>query len=224
MNTLPNRDMSWGRALQSALGVPQLGCPILAYDQVFSTATMLRHYALQGAPEGLTIIAREQTHRHDRRRTPWHSASGQGAYLSILLKPNLRGHNELKSLALLPALATTHGLMKLGVPGISLQSPRHVNVDGKRIAGLRVETRLGRGNISFALVNIGINVRQSVHDFPANLRIRATSCHAQGVHLTCDEVILSILREMERGYLQMRNQGLESPGGTGTVTMRGGFS
>lgn len=43
--------------------------------------------AAQGAPEGYTVIAGEQTAGRGRRGASWHSPAGHGLYLSTLLRP-----------------------------------------------------------------------------------------------------------------------------------------
>ena len=53
-----------------------------------STNDDVARAAVEGAPEGYTVIAAEQTAGRGRRGASWHSPAAHGLYLSTLLRPD----------------------------------------------------------------------------------------------------------------------------------------
>src|ERR1700736_1512072 len=74
---------------------------ILRFETLASTNTEALNQARRGAPEGLTILALEQSGGRGRRERQWISPAGAGLYASILLRPFM----DLKSWPLLPLMA-----------------------------------------------------------------------------------------------------------------------
>src|SRR5437667_8363682 len=66
------------------------GSTILRYDSVSSTNDVARELAAAGAPEGLCVIAREQTAGRGRLGRSWSSPPGEGLYLSLVLRPQIK--------------------------------------------------------------------------------------------------------------------------------------
>ncbi len=54
---------------------------------VSSTQDELKQLFMQGAPEGTIAVAQEQERGRGRREKPWHSQSGRGLWMSVLLQP-----------------------------------------------------------------------------------------------------------------------------------------
>src|SRR5918998_3402289 len=62
---------------------------ILRFDSLPSTNTEAARQASLGAPEGLCVVAREQTAGRGRRERAWASPKDAGLYLSVVLRPAL---------------------------------------------------------------------------------------------------------------------------------------
>src|SRR5918992_1990673 len=60
---------------------------VLHFDSIDSTNLEAMRQAKARAPEGLCIIAREQTRGRGRLDRSWHSPKDAGLYLSIVLRP-----------------------------------------------------------------------------------------------------------------------------------------
>jgi len=71
------------------------------------------------------------------------------------------------------AVALVETIQGLGISGCAIKSPNDVLINGQKVAGILVETRIGRD--PFAVVGIGLNVNHSREDFPEELRDSATS-------------------------------------------------
>ena len=62
---------------------------VLRFESLPSTNTELARLASDGADEGLSIVADEQTAGRGRLQRAWSSPKGAGLYFSILLRPKI---------------------------------------------------------------------------------------------------------------------------------------
>ena len=83
----------WLRAVRQgvAQAAPRAGAfaqHVLVLPTTRSTNDDVARAALEGAPEGYTVVAAEQTAGRGRRGASWHSPATCGLYLSTLLRPD----------------------------------------------------------------------------------------------------------------------------------------
>lgn len=156
-------------------GVPRLE----AYGSVGSTNDVAAHLARRGAPEGTVVIAEEQTAGRGRSGHRWESPSGQGLWMSVLLRPGPSGGAPLLTVALgvCAALAVEEALGGEGAGRVTLEWPNDVLVGGRKVCGILCEGAGGPGAAA-VVAGIGLNVRQRPEDFPPGLRETATSLEA----------------------------------------------
>lgn len=185
--------------IQSRLSTDCIGHPILAYESVSSTNDVLKDLALQGAPEGTTVVAQSQSKGRGRRGREWVSTSGKGVLLSVLLRPGVPGA-DAGLMAILGGVSVVRALETLEVGKLALKWPNDVLAGGRKIAGVLVEPRIGAGLIEFAVVGIGINVAQAAADWTDALKETATSCHMEGVLVSREHVTRAVLSEMDYWY------------------------
>ncbi len=176
-----------------------IGHPLLSYDEVTSTNDVLKDLAVEGAGEGTAVVARRQTQGRGRRGRSWSSVPGQGVYLSVLLRPEIPAA-DAGLLAILGGVAVVRALEHLGLSELTLKWPNDVLARRKKIAGILIEPRIGEGRIEFAVVGIGINVAQKAEEWTDALKETATSCHMEGVLVSCDHVTRAVLEELEAWY------------------------
>jgi BirA family transcriptional regulator, biotin operon repressor / biotin---[acetyl-CoA-carboxylase] ligase len=200
MNPEPDlADERWAASLRTRLSVECVGSPLAAFERVGSTSDVARDLAANGAPDGQVVVARTQTRGRGRRGRTWVSLPGQGAYVSVVLRPALRA-DDTGWLAVLGGVAVVDALESLGLQGLKLKWPNDVLVAGRKIAGVLVEPRLSGGSIEFAVLGVGVNVGQAANDWPPELRETATSCRMEGVAASCDDVATALIRGLDRWY------------------------
>lgn len=187
----------------------RLGWPLLRFDKVSSTNDLLKAEAQAGAPEGCTILAKEQTQGRGRQGKQWISPVGQGVYMSLLLRPPWPAA-DAALLNMWAVTAVARALEKIGLNNIQVKWPNDVLARGKKIAGILVEPRLSQQHIDFVVVGVGINVRQRQKDLHGPLSGTATSCRLEGARADCERVFNQVLREMEAGYDQIRHNQKDS--------------
>ncbi|HYY43307.1 MAG TPA: biotin--[acetyl-CoA-carboxylase] ligase, partial [Pyrinomonadaceae bacterium] len=144
---------------------------ILRFDSLPSTNTEAARQAAGGAPEGLCIVAREQTAGRGRQARTWVSPQDAGLYFSIVLRPRLApAHWPLITLA--AALAVRDALTTTCALTPDIKWPNDLLAAGRKLCGILaevVETTQGRA----CIVGIGINLTE--HAFPPELQAQATS-------------------------------------------------
>lgn len=200
----------WEAALRSGLQSEIVGHPLVAYAQVDSTNDVVKEMALHGAPDGLTVVARHQVKGRGRRGRQWYSAPGQAVCLSVLLRPPWKA-GDVTWLGVLGGVAAAEAIANVGVRNLLIKWPNDVLAGGLKIGGVLVEPRLGDDDLSFAVVGIGINVRDRVGDWPPELRDIATSCAGMGADVSCDDVVRALLHSLDDWYrrlLQGEREGL----------------
>ncbi len=153
------------------------GEPLVAVPTTTSTNDLALAAEREGAPEGATYVAREQTRGRGRRGNPWWAAAGDNLTFSVLLRPQVPAA-QAHALPLIVGLAVREMVSRrlgvsLHVPPVLLKWPNDVWVGSRKIAGVLVESRLRGDQVSAAIVGIGLNVHTLV--FPEDLLGQATS-------------------------------------------------
>lgn len=159
-----------------------------------STNDIARALAVDGAAEGLMVVAQTQTAGRGQRARQWVSEPG-GLYFSLLLRPADWPAVEAEQLAGVGGLAVFRALQRLGLPDLSAKPPNDILCGGRKISGILVEPRIAEGRIEFAVVGIGINVAQTA--FPDALNDTAVSCHLAGVGVSPGVVETAVCEELE---------------------------
>jgi BirA family transcriptional regulator, biotin operon repressor / biotin---[acetyl-CoA-carboxylase] ligase len=139
---------------------------LLIRETAASTNDEVRTLAQAGAPEGLILLALNQTAGRGRRGAAWFSAAGESLAFSILIRPD-----EPKALwprlALAAGLAVAEAIESQGIEA-GIKWPNDVWIHRRKVAGILVEA--GR---DFAVVGIGLNV--NTRAFPPEVTEIATS-------------------------------------------------
>src|SRR5256885_5775917 len=145
--------------------------PILRFDSIDSTNLEAMRQARAGAPEGLCIIAREQTAGRGRLDRSWHSPKDAGLYFSIVLRPALE-MNLWPLLPLMSALAVSDALIKSCGLSTDIKWPNDILANDRKLCGILVET-VETATGSAAIVGIGVNLTSE--DASKDLRSTAVS-------------------------------------------------
>jgi BirA family biotin operon repressor/biotin-[acetyl-CoA-carboxylase] ligase len=169
------------------------------FAAIGSTSTALLEAAASGATEGVVYIADEQTAGRGRGAHAWHSAAGDGLYLSALAKPPLALKNALH-LSLATGLAVQQAVHEITAVSLDIRWPNDLLVGGKKLGGILVETAVDPGDdpaLRYAVIGIGINVHHAA--FPLEISALATSLAQQEPvsQLYRQPLVISILRQLD---------------------------
>ena len=108
---------------------------ILRFDSLPSTNTEAARQAARGAPEGLCVVAREQTAGRGRRERSWVSPKDAGLYLSVVLRPSFEARLwPLVTLA--AALAVRDALAASCALDTDIKWPNDLLASGRKLCGI----------------------------------------------------------------------------------------
>ncbi len=186
--------------LQAHSARATIGRQIIVLEQTSSTNDAILQVATANSNQGLVLFAEHQTAGRGQRGNRWESAAGKGLWFSILLRPGIQ-IDESGSLTIW-AIETISDLIRIEFslePAIKL--PNDVQLSGRKVAGVLVEMRAQEKAPHLAVVGIGINVNQSMEDFPPELQNRAISL-AMALHRPVDrrQFAVAVLRYLDRTY------------------------
>jgi BirA family biotin operon repressor/biotin-[acetyl-CoA-carboxylase] ligase len=162
---------------------------ILRFDSLPSTNIEAARRALEGAPEGLCVVAGEQTAGRGRRQRQWVSPKDAGLYFSIILRPRFE-QSGWPLLALMTAIAVHDALLDVCSLETDIKWPNDILVNEKKLCGIlaeTVETSQGRA----VVVGIGINLTSK--SFSPDLNGIASSVEAATGKSPDVEVVLEAL-------------------------------
>ena len=137
------------------------------FKEIDSTNNYAKTLAADGHPEGTVVIAESQSSGRGRRGRQWYSDSGQGIFLSLILRPPLPV-NELSRINMAIALAIVDALQEVGIKS-GIKWPNDILIKDRKIAGILTEAITDMDGIEFIVSGIGLNVNTLIEDFPAEL-------------------------------------------------------
>jgi BirA family transcriptional regulator, biotin operon repressor / biotin---[acetyl-CoA-carboxylase] ligase len=169
---------------------------------VGSTNVLALEAAQAGAPHGCVWVADEQTAGRGRGGHGWHSAAGDGLYVSVLLRPQMALLDALwlslaTGLAVQSAIAAATGL------AADIRWPNDLLLGGRKCGGVLVETSVAPSQsdapamLRYAVIGVGINVNHE--SFPAELEGIATSLRRESRRTWArEDVLVELLQALER--------------------------
>jgi BirA family biotin operon repressor/biotin-[acetyl-CoA-carboxylase] ligase len=143
-----------------------LGSPRVHLRVADSTNERARELAALRAPHGTLVTAAQQTAGRGRQGRSWSAPAGRALLCSIVLR------DPPRLLPLAAGVAVAEAAEALGAPVAQVKWPNDVLLRGRKLAGILVE---GRPQDQWAVLGIGLNVALRQHDFPPELRERATT-------------------------------------------------
>jgi BirA family biotin operon repressor/biotin-[acetyl-CoA-carboxylase] ligase len=168
-----------------------------------STNTDALQAARSGAPHGSVYFTDEQQAGRGRGDHAWHSAAGEGLYVSVLLRLAL----PAARLALLPlaaGLAAAEAIHAASGLTVDLRWPNDLLIAERKTGGILVESKIEDGMAAFVVVGIGINVHQ--RRFDSALATPATSLDLEtGRTLSRQWLLAALLKSLEREALALLN-------------------
>ena len=170
---------------------------VLRFDSLPSTNTEAARQAALGAPEGLCVLAREQTAGRGRRERGWVSPKDAGLYLSVVLRPSFESRSW-PLITLAAALAVRDALGAACGLEADIKWPNDLLAGGRKLCGILAETAEGaRGRA--VVLGVGVNLRRG--SFPAEISDAATSVEEQtGRAPDAERLLEALTRSLARFY------------------------
>lgn len=174
-------------------------------DSVTSTNSVLLEMAAKGAPEGLVLVAEEQTAGKGRLGRSFYSPGcGHGVYFSVLLHPCVNP-SDVTLITPAAAVATAHAIENVFGVRVGIKWVNDLLVDGKKVCGILTETIIGAesGLVESAVLGIGVNIVRPEKGFPGELEGIAAALISDNATENEDRrsrLVAAVLDEFRRYY------------------------
>src|ERR1700704_3374795 len=186
--------------LRAGLADCRIGNEIVVVEETASTNDLAWEAAERGAATGFVVFAERQTKGRGQYGRRWESAPYQGLWFSILLRPPVTLNESPRLTSLLAGVAAASIIEETGCAA-SIKAPNDIYVAGRKIAGVLVEGRTASDGSYVAVAGLGVNVNQTLEDFPAELQTTAGSLRmATGRQIERGPLAVALLRKLDADY------------------------
>jgi len=180
---------------------------LIVREKLSSTQDFVRESAQRGEPEGLAVMALEQTAGRGRSGRLWISPPGKNLALSLLLRPKI-DPSDAALLGMAASIGIADMLENFGILECNLKWPNDVLVSGLKIAGILPEAAMTSAAVEYVILGIGINVNSEKKDFTPELRDSVTSVLlSTGRKQDLEETARAFLKEFSVLYARAMNEG-----------------
>ena len=180
---------------------------IVKFDSLESTNKYCEALDLAEVEDFTCYWALEQTAGIGQRGNHWEAAPGQNLTISLVLHPTfLPADRQFKltealSLALVDFLKVLKDSKDL--KDLKVKWPNDIYVEGKKICGTLVSTRLMGNTIASAICGIGLNINQRI--FPDWVPNPTSLALLTGKRYDLEPLLLPLLGCIERRYLELKS-------------------
>jgi len=187
-------------AISAGLSTHSFGQSIHYCGSVGSTNDEAKRLARDGAPEGLLVIANEQTAGKGRLGRGWATPPGSAIAMSLVLRPNLPPF-EAPRTTLVAAVAVAEAVCSVTGLQAGIKWPNDVQVNGLKICGILTELEADMDRIGFVVCGIGLNVNMNRDELPDEYRQTATSLRTElSQPVARASLVREILTRFESAY------------------------
>ena len=145
-----------------------LGKRVYYFDSIDTTQNFAIKIASNNNENGTVIISKKQTKGRGRMKRKWKSPSG-GIWMSVIIHPKF----DVASATLVPiatSLALCMAIEKMLKIKSKLKWPNDVTLNGKKVAGVLVDTSIISNKIENMILGIGINFKIKPHELAGTIK------------------------------------------------------
>ena len=146
---------------------------LFCFDIIASTNQILWQLLDAGIEPPFAAIARQQTAGRGQWGRQWQSSRG-GLYLSLAFNPKIPAV-AAPHLTLCSAWGIANTLRQQQIP-VQLKWPNDLTLQGRKLGGIKIETRVQQGKIYQAVIGVGINWSNPVPQVGINLQSFWQNC------------------------------------------------
>lgn len=195
---LSTSDVLSVEGIRLSLKKPYRDCPMEVYKCIDSTNLQAKKRALDGAKEGLVVLAEEQTAGRGRKGRSFLSPPGTGIYVSVLFRPTPEQSTDMVLITTATAVAICRGIRNVLQEEPTIKWVNDVYLRGKKVCGILTEaiSDFESGRIDTVVVGIGINYREPKEGFSEEIRDIAGAICTEQQQVPRNELVAAILNEL----------------------------
>ena len=188
-------------------GTRMIGRDIQVFQQTASTNDIADRLARDGVAEGVVVFAESQSHGRGRLGRRWESPSGQGLWLSVLLRPRIHP-SAATQLTVLAAVACARAVECQTGLKPAIKWPNDLLFGQRKFGGILLELSAELDHIRHVVLGVGLDVNVASSDLPASLRGVATSLRSElGRPVDRPALAAALIRELDIAYGQLDSGG-----------------
>ena len=154
---------------------------IRCFDTIGSTNDEALAWAAQGASDLSLVVADEQTSGRGRMDRKWFTPSYSALAISLILHPKPIEHAHPSRMTGLLAVSLAESLLELGLAP-QIKWPNDVLLQGKKVAGILVESSWMGARLDALVLGMGVNVLHASVPPADQLLFPATSIETELGH------------------------------------------
>ena len=179
-----------------------IGRRIYYFDEIDSTQNFALQLPNKNKENGTLIITEKQTHGKGRLDRKWYSPDG-GIWLSIIIQPKFE-ISDATLVPLLASLALCESIKKIHGIKTNVKWPNDITINGKKVAGMLVDTSIQGNKIENLVLGVGINFAINVTQIEKLIQkspnfYGVTSLFPLKNKTSKIELLLQFLVELEKG-------------------------
>ncbi|HYF95653.1 MAG TPA: biotin--[acetyl-CoA-carboxylase] ligase [Symbiobacteriaceae bacterium] len=169
-------------------------------ESVGSTNDLAKQLARGGAPEGLLVIADEQTAGKGRLGRAWSTPRGSALAMSLVLRPQLPPV-QAPRITLVAAVAVALAVREVTGLQAGIKWPNDLQFGGRKFCGILTEMEAEMERVGFVICGMGLNVNLPSEALPEAFRETATSLMAErGAPVARAPLVRAVMARFEENY------------------------
>ena len=178
-----------------------IGRVIHHVNETGSTMDDCRILARKGAPEGTVVSANHQGSGRGRFQRSWVSQQGTNIQASILIRPKM---SQLPYLNMMAALAASDTSERLSNVKADIKWPNDIQVSGKKLCGILIESEISGSDVAFSIVGIGLNVNMNTSENAEISQIATSLKNINGRNVNRNFTIRTLLKRIDHYYYMLK--------------------
>lgn len=164
-------DVLSAQGVAKYLGPACAGLTLEVLPTVGSTNEAARARAIAGAPEGLVVLAMQQTQGRGRQGRSFFSPPDTGVYLSLVLRPRQYAAAQAVRLTTMAAVAACEAIEAVSERPAQIKWVNDIYVEGRKVCGILTEAAVAveNGMLEYVVLGVGVNVLPPREGFPPEL-------------------------------------------------------
>jgi len=155
------------------------------------------------------VFAEQQTAGRGQFKRNWHSSFGKNIALSLLWQFS-NPLNKLAGLTLVVGIAVVKALEEYGLKKIQLKWPNDIIYDGKKLAGILIESRSIEHKVQKMVIGMGLNLyNPSTNHSPINQRAITSIFSIQNIPPRRNRLAVLILKNLIHTLIAFETKGLD---------------
>ena len=159
--------------------------------------------------EGRVIVAERQDAGKGRMGRTFYSPRGSGIYFSLLLRPKIQMQDAVLITAA-AAVAVCEAIEKVSGKDSKIKWVNDIYVDGRKVCGILTEAAmdLETGGLEYAVLGIGMNIKEPPEGFPEALKEIAGPLFQQDEYPVDikNKLVAAVLTQFWTRYLELRKK------------------